>query len=110
MENESVNNLYHTRKSKAFALALLIFACAICFNQSVVKPISLKHHYDASIVEQLVESGVEDNTQDDLYPLVCLSQVGAFIFVNEATIFTTYTCPHTFNNYVTPFTRAPPVA
>ncbi|MDO6565590.1 hypothetical protein Q4561_00830 [Alteromonas sp. 1_MG-2023] len=110
MENESVNNLYHTKKSKAFALALLIFACAICFNQSVVKPISSKHHYDASIVEQIVESGVEDNTQDDPYPVVCLSQVDAYVVVSDAIIFTTYACPHTFNSYVTPFTRAPPVA
>jgi len=104
-----VNNLQYIRQYSIYALIALLFTCVTGLKQDY-KPITFKHHFDASISEYSFEFDTEESAPEEPVP----PQNIALDYHTD--FFTDNAKPRprghfkTSLNYATPLTRAPPIA
>jgi len=104
-----VNNHQYIRQYTIYALIALLFAC-VSGLQHDYKPVTFKHHFDASISEYSFEFDTEESAPEEPAP----PQNVVLDYGLDSFTDTTKPRPRwhfkTSLNYATPLTRAPPIA
>ena len=104
-----MNNLQYIRQYSIYALIALLFTCVTGLKQDY-KPITFKHHFDASISEYSFEFDTEESAPEEPVP----PQNVVLDYITDSFTDTAKPRPRglfkTSLNYATPLTRAPPIA
>ena len=104
-----MHNQQYMKQYTIYALIALLFTCVSGLKQDY-KPITFKHHFDASISEYSFEFDTEESAPEEPAP----PQYVVLDYLTDSFTETAKPRPRwhfkTSLNYATPLTRAPPIA